>query len=56
MRADGRGGARDRAVGMDRAFARRDFLNGAAVALGVYTDVAIHQAWRATGEARAIAG
>jgi spermidine dehydrogenase len=34
MRQKGRGGARDRELGIDRPIARRDFLNGAAVAIG----------------------
>ena len=34
MRQVGRGGDRDRELGMDRPIARRDFLNGAAVAIG----------------------
>ena len=34
MREAERGAARDRELGMDRAIDRRDFLNGAAVALG----------------------
>jgi hypothetical protein len=31
---DKRNGARDRELGMDRPIARRDFLNGAAIAIG----------------------
>ena len=34
MRQVGRRGDRDRELGMDRPIARRDFLNGAAVAIG----------------------
>jgi spermidine dehydrogenase len=34
MRQEGRGGARDRDLGMDRPIARRDFLNGTAIAIG----------------------
>ena len=34
MRQEGRGRARDRELGMDRPIARRDFLNGAAIAIG----------------------
>src|ERR1700729_3064385 len=34
MRQEGRGRARDRELGTDRPIARRDFLNGAAIAIG----------------------
>src|ERR1700723_1687665 len=34
MRQEGRGRARDRELGMDRPIARRDFLKGAAIAIG----------------------